>query len=45
MPTSIPARALPSAVEEGVPTSILVLGVAVAIVAGVMALYRPRKKK
>ncbi len=45
MPTLIPARALPSAVDGGLPASIIVLGVAVAIVAGVMALYRPRKKK
>jgi hypothetical protein len=45
MPTLIPARALPSAVDGDLPASIIVLGVAVAIVAGVMALYRPRKKK
>jgi hypothetical protein len=45
MPTLMPARALPSAVGGGLPTGLIVLGVAVAIVAGVMVLYRPRKKK
>jgi hypothetical protein len=45
MPTLIPKRPLSAAAESGPPASLIVLGVAVAVVAGAVALYRPRKKK
>ena len=45
VPTLIPTRALPSAVDRGLPTGLIMLGVAAAIAAGAIALYRPRKKK
>jgi hypothetical protein len=45
VPTLIPTRALPSAVDRGLPSGLILLGVAVAIAAGAIALYRPRKKK
>jgi hypothetical protein len=45
VPTLSPMRALPPAVDRGLPAGLIMLGVAVAIAAGVIVLYRPRKKK
>jgi len=47
MPTFIPTRVLPAAVNSGLPTGLIVLGVVleIAVVVGVTALYRSRKKK
>jgi hypothetical protein len=45
--TFVPTRILSSTADEGVPAGLIVLGlgVEVAVIAGVIALYRSRKKK
>ena len=47
VPAAIPTQALPASVASGLPTGRIVFGVAleVAVVVGIIALYRSRKKK
>ena len=47
VPAAIPTQALPASVASGLPTGLIVFGVVleVAVVVGIIALYRSRKKK